>query len=528
MLKAALLIAFFALAPGAAQQDYAPGTFELTPTVDLQLQPVPLQVPEQFKDLVPADRILHLPPGFSASVFAVADLWGPRFMAWSPDGVLHVANMRVPGVNQGQIVALPDADGDGVADQTIVVASGFRRIHSLAFYQGALYAADTHQLLRLRDSDGDGLYQERQVVAELPVSASDIHPTRTLLVDAAAEKLYVSVGSTCDICRDADPERATILQFNSDGSGRRIFASGLRNPVGLTHHPLSGELWATNNGHDRQGSVLPPEVVYIVRDGAFYGWPLAYAYQIYVDLSVVAYDLALAPLTRADSLLVQRMPRPVALAPARLAPMSIHFYTHELFPERYRNNAFIAYRAGHNSAAPGYRVKALFSEADGSNARLADFITGFQPNPPTTDGVWGTPVGLITDAAGRLYLTSDFVNNLVLRIDYDPAADFTTNVEEAGPALPRHFTLEQNVPNPFNSSTLIRFALPTAATVDLGLYNLAGQRLKTLSSGSFDMGNYAVPWDGRDQHGRDLASGVYLYRLQTDKHQETRKLLLLR
>ena len=203
MLKATLLIAFFALAPGAAQQDYAPGTFELTPTVDLQLQPVPLQVPEQFKDLVPADRILHLPPGFSASVFAVADLWGPRFMAWSPDGVLHVANMRVPGINQGQIVALPD----GVADQTIVVASGFRRIHSIAFYQDALYAADTHQLLRLRDNDGDVLYEERQLLAELPVSASAIHPTRTLLVNAAAEKFYVSVGSTCDVCRDADPER---------------------------------------------------------------------------------------------------------------------------------------------------------------------------------------------------------------------------------------------------------------------------------------------------------------------------------
>jgi glucose/arabinose dehydrogenase len=202
-------------------------------------------------------------------VFAATGLQGPRFMAWSPDGVLHVANMRVPGENRGQIIALPDRDLDGVADEAVVVASGFRYVHSLAFYKGDLYVADTHEVVLFRDVDGDGTYEERQVLAVIPTGGT--HNTRTIVFDEVNDRFFLSIGTSCDMCREGDPERGTILQFNADGTGRQIYARGLRNSVGLALHPRTNQLWATNNGHNREGSTLPPEVINIVRADGFYG-----------------------------------------------------------------------------------------------------------------------------------------------------------------------------------------------------------------------------------------------------------------
>ena len=150
-----------------AQEDpYPPGTVRMTPQVELGLESVPLVVPEQFAGLVPDGLSLNLPPGFSVGVFA-ANLEGPRFMAWSPEGVLHVANMKAGGADQfvpagrsrSQIVSLPDRDGDGVADTLIVVADDLRWAHSLAFYRGDMYVADTHQIVKFSNADSDGIYQ---------------------------------------------------------------------------------------------------------------------------------------------------------------------------------------------------------------------------------------------------------------------------------------------------------------------------------------------------------------------------------
>jgi glucose/arabinose dehydrogenase len=274
--------------------DSQPGEVFLTPQVDLALRPVPLIVPDKFKGQVPEGEVLNLPEGFTASVFAATGLVGPRFMDWSPDGVLHVANMKVngsewapthdtstpPAADQmfAQIVALPDRDQDGVADTVLVVAEGLWFPHSLQFYQGDLYVADMHQVVRLRDGDGDGVYEERTVViGDLPAGH---HRTRTLLIDKTTDKLYLSVGSSCDLCRETDERRATLLQADPDGSNLRVYARGLRNAIGMAFHPLTRQLWITGNGHDQEGDHLPPEAVTVVEDGGFYGWPLAYGYQV--------------------------------------------------------------------------------------------------------------------------------------------------------------------------------------------------------------------------------------------------------
>ncbi len=157
-------------------------------------------------------------------------------------------------------------------------------MHSLAFYRGDLYVADTDKVYRMLDNDGDGFYEERQVFVDDLASSFDSvrgggHVTKTIVFDEANERFFLSVGSPCDLCRDDHPEGATVLVFNANGTGRRVYARGLRNAIGLDLHPLSGQLWATNNGFDRGGD-LPPEWVGPLRDGGFYGWPLGYANKV--------------------------------------------------------------------------------------------------------------------------------------------------------------------------------------------------------------------------------------------------------
>ena len=408
------------LASSTLHAEYPPGQIRLTPKIDLHLESVPVEgLP---------DRTLNLPPGFKVKLFS-DQVDKARFMAWDDQGVLHVANMKTQRGNQwrpasgrqGTVLALPDRDGDGRADTVYKVADDFHWPHSVAFYQGALFVADDDAIYRLEDRDADGFYEERAVFAEVPgfMGRASEHVTHTLVFDEANDKLYFHVGSSCDLCREDDPERSTIIQMNTDGTGRRIFASGLRNSIGLDLHPVTGELWGAGNGHDREGRDLPPEWITPLREGRFYGWPLAYAYQVWTDFSIGSYRRAIFPLTAADSLLVASMERPAALVPAHLAPMALHFYEHDQFPPQYRHAAFVAFRAGVLGNDPGYKVMVLFAEPDGSNARIADFLTGFRPNPNGRT-VWGKPVGLITDEAGGLYVTSDDLAQAVFRIEASP------------------------------------------------------------------------------------------------------------
>ena len=302
---------------------YPPGT--LVPSVDLGLRPSPVQVPELFVR-VPEDLSLNLPPGFSASVFAAGFSW-PRFMAFDKNDVMHIADTGF-----GRIYALPDRDKDGVVDESIVAAEDFELAHSLAFYQGDLYVADTHQVVKLSDPDGDLIYEEREVlIDEIPSAAW--HTTRTIVIDAEQKKIYLSVGSPCDLCRSSspvaggsteplppNPEWGSILQFNIDGSERRLFATGVRNAVGLTLHPLTNELWGNNNGHDLEGRRRPPEWIDIIRDGDFMGHPFVHSHQVWNNFNSRQRYQRMLPITREDSLLAARQKRPVALVPAHYGP----------------------------------------------------------------------------------------------------------------------------------------------------------------------------------------------------------------
>ena len=208
---------------------------------------------------------LKVPAGFAIEVFA-AKVGSPRLTALDPAGTLLVSEPA-----RGRVLALPDRNGDGKADAIQTVVDGLEQPHGLAFKDGALYVAENTRVQRFRyDPSTMKATQPTVVVSGLPPGGG--HWTRTVVFGPDGA-IYVSVGSSCNVCRESDKRRAAVLRYNADGSGERIFASGLRNAVGLTFQPGTGVLWATVNERDWRGADVPPEMITEVRDGAFYGWP---------------------------------------------------------------------------------------------------------------------------------------------------------------------------------------------------------------------------------------------------------------
>jgi glucose/arabinose dehydrogenase len=211
---------------------------------------------------------LGVSQGYTASVFAEG-LASPRFMAVSGDGVLFVAERGAD-----RVVALPDGDSDGAADDVIEVGRGYERAHSVAFEaDGSLLVAGETTLFRLRLGD-DLREAERSVVLDGLTTGG--HSTRTvaLLPDG---QLLLSAGSTCNVCVESDERRAAISVVPPEGGSSRVYMTGLRNAVGLWIDPATGRAWATNMGRDWLGDELPPETVYEVVDGADAGWPRCHA-----------------------------------------------------------------------------------------------------------------------------------------------------------------------------------------------------------------------------------------------------------
>ncbi len=409
MKKSIVLGTFFLVVCCTAQQ--LPTTVKMTPVKQARLVAVKLIVPDKFKGIIKDDLVLNVPEGYTAKVFHTGGLNKPRFFAWGPDSVLYVANK-----NSGEIIALPDRNHDGVADTAIVVASGFHNSHDLKFYQGAMYVAEERRVTKCTDENGDGIYETKKIfiddIAKGARQPGGGHDTRTIVFDPIHKKMYLSIGSSCNVCRE--DYRAIIEQYNDNGTGRRTFASGIRNAVGMTMH--NGRLWATNNGSDWEGNDIPPEWIGVVRDGGFYGHPFAYAHGIYFDFNAHDDYRMLLPLTGEDSARVRSMKQPSALVQAHSAPMAIEF-SNPSFPPQFRNGAFVAFRGSWNRTVPtGYKIVFLKfeNESDTTAEYVTDVVTGFQPTGSTSQKtIWGRPVGVATDLRGNFYLSSDDITQFI-------------------------------------------------------------------------------------------------------------------
>lgn len=339
---------------------------------------------------------VQLPPGFRASIFAEG-LNGPRFMALGPDGNIYVADR-----GNGRIVALPDADGNGQADDIRIFADDLRAPHSLVYHENAWYVSVPSGVIRLEDTDDDGFADRREVIVDdYPTSG---HNTRTVafLPDG---RMVVSIGSSCNVCDEDDERRAAIAVYDGpDGEGERVLASGLRNAVGLAVHPQTGELWASNNGRDLMGDDQPPENIYIIRDGADYGWPTCHSGRI-VDPDMGAQGNC------------EGVEQPVVEMQAHSAPLGITFYDGQMFPEVYRGDLFIAFHGSWNRSVPtGYKVVRLPFEDGRPADAVEDFATGWLD--PESGNASGRPVDVLVGSDGALYVSDD-KGGYVYRIVYE-------------------------------------------------------------------------------------------------------------
>jgi glucose/arabinose dehydrogenase len=344
--------------------------------------------------VVPPAETVNLSPGFGISVFA-QDLGDPRMMTLGPESQLYVAERGA-----GRIVCLPDHDGDGVSDGLEVVAEGLSAPSSVAFYRdGSLYVGETTRVLRLSEPDDQGVFQKREVMVDgLP---SGGHSTRTVLFSPDWSSLFVSVGSSCNVCIEKDERRAAIVRYNPDGSGEEIYARGLRNAVGIAFRPSSDELWATNNGRDWLGDDLPPETVYLVHQGKDFGWPRCHAGRI-IDPDF------------GEPGACQGVAAPAVEMQAHSAPLGLTFYVGQQFPEEYRGDLFVAFHGSWNRSVPtGYKVVRIPMQ-NGEPGPVYDFATGWLRDDGSR---WGRPVDVLTGPDGSLFVSDDD-GGVIYRIFY--------------------------------------------------------------------------------------------------------------
>lgn len=336
-----------------------------------------------------AGHQLRVPAGFAVDVYAEG-LRGARFMTLGPDGVPYLSLSRA-----GRVVKLPDRDGDGRADTVIEVARGLDIPHGLAFRGDTLYVAETNRIVRLVP----GVVAPQVVVPDLPHGGG--HFTRTVVFGPADGRMYVSVGSSCNICDESDARRAAVLRFNPDGSAMEIFAHGLRNSVGLAFDPATGELWGTNNDRDLLGDDLPPDRVNILHQGGNYGWPQCY--------------LPGHPNPEYPKADCGHLAEPAITFQAHSAPLGIAFSTGTRFPAAFRGGAFVAYHGSWNRSVPtGYKVVYVRQE-DGRPVAISDFITGFLPAGASDP--WARPVDLLVLRDGSLLVSDDY-GGRVFRVRY--------------------------------------------------------------------------------------------------------------
>jgi glucose/arabinose dehydrogenase len=335
---------------------------------------------------VPAEDQLRPPPGATVSVFA-SDLPDARFMRFTPKGDLLLSQPR-----SGRVVLLEaDRNGDGRSDGRREVLTGLNRPQGLDLHEGWLYVAETDAVGRVRfDPETGKSSGSFERLAKIPGGGG--HWTRTLRF-GPDDWMYVSIGSTCNVCIEKDARRAAIVRFHADGSGEEIYATGLRNAVGFDWRSPDGQMYATDNGRDLLGDDFPPCELDKVVKGGFYGWPIANGNRVPDP------DFGKGQEAR----IAASIP-PVHGFRAHNAPLGITFLRGDAVPAEYRGAAIAALHGSWNRThKDGYKVVSLHWGSD-DQVTEKDFLTGFlRPN----EEVIGRPVDVAEGPDGSIYVSDD-------------------------------------------------------------------------------------------------------------------------
>jgi glucose/arabinose dehydrogenase len=343
-----------------------------------------------------------VPFGFKASVFA-SGFAQPRWLAVAPNGDVFVADSAL-----GEVLVLHDPGMHGSARSREIFADHLNLPFGIAFHKDFIYVANTNEVLRFRyNPQTSRRLGGAEHILDLPGMGYNQHWTRSLAFAAGEGKMFVSVGSLTNVSIESDPRRATILIADPDGKNMRIYASGLRNAVGMAFNPESGDLWATVNERDDIGEDVPSDYFTHVIEGGFYGWPYSY----------IGSHLDNRVKPRSDQ--VAKAIVPDVLLGAHVAPLQCAFYEGQEFPTTYRHGAFVAEHGSWNRRIrSGYQVVFIPFRNGFPAGEPRPFFSGFVPDP-AGKSVYGRLVGVAVALDGSLLISDDGAK-LIWRVSYVP------------------------------------------------------------------------------------------------------------
>lgn len=401
-----LLILFFVLAGALIYRTKQPATVQIkpSPTTTNTSPTVHATQASQPSTPISAGKTPSIPlkllSGYTIHIFA-SGLNNPRDLQFTPDGTLLVSSP-----DDNRVFALPDTNHDDVADTNKVIITGENHVHGLAFYGGKLFVADVDQVVRYNWDENTLTATKDKVLFSLP--ENNDHNNRTIIFDQAGQ-MYVSVGSTCDVCTQSPLQGGSILISDASGSTPKVYASGLRNASFLTFNPKTNDLWATEMGRDYLGNDTPPDEINIIKQYNDYGWPYCFGNKVHDDNfdPTHAHNCGNTTPSTYD-------------IPAHSAPLGLTFINSSQFPSDWQEDLLVAYHGSWNRTTPiGYKVVHL--KVNGNTVTNSeDFLTGFAPS--STPNVPGNsknsaesrPVDLTFDKNGNLYLSDDKAGNIFI------------------------------------------------------------------------------------------------------------------
>jgi len=343
------------------------------------------------------------PEGFTVSKFA-ADLKNPRNTYIAPNNDIFVAESGTQ-TSADRITVFRDKNKDGTFETRQVFLEGLNKPYGILILKNYFYVANTDGLYRYPYKDGQlKMDAKSEKIVDLPAGGYNNHWTRNLLSNADGTKIYISVGSGSNVAdhgMDNEVRRANILEVNPDGTGERIYASGLRNPVGMDWNPANKELWTAVNERDELGDDLVPDYITSVKDGGFYGWPYSYYGQI-LDPRMKG---------QGKDLVAKAIVPDVPVGP-HTASLGLTFYNKDAFPSSYKNGIFIGQHGSWNrSKISGYKVLFVPFKNGKPSGKPQDFLTGFIANEEKAE-VYGRPVDITVMNDGSLLVNDDSGNTI--------------------------------------------------------------------------------------------------------------------
>jgi glucose/arabinose dehydrogenase len=341
---------------------------------------------------IPIDRI-KLPPGFKAELWAHG-MPGVRMMARGAKGTIWAGTRII-----GRVYEIKDQGGKRTSR---ILAQKLTQPNGVAYLGGSLYVMAINRVFRYDDIEDNPNVKPVELTAQFKLPP-DVHHNWKFIAFGPDSKLYVQVGSPCNVCEPSD-QHGQIRRYVADGSNMEVVARGVRNSVGFDFHPKTGELWFTDNGRDWMAEDGPQdELNRVSKMGQFFGFPYCHAQGI-PDMDIKKVDPC------------KGVTLPVALMGPHAAALGMRFYTGDMFPKQYKDTIFVARRGSWNrSSLFGFDVANVKATADGKNAKVTPFMTGFKDDKENK--FWGRPVDVLQLPDGSL-LVSDEQVGAIYRVTY--------------------------------------------------------------------------------------------------------------